>query len=394
MRIRTGTAAVTALALTAVVAAASPAGALAVPLGVRQQDAAAAAGWTTEPFPPGDIGVLAAARVDARTTWAAGRQVVSEGDGKENPPVSVPVLLARDDAVRSWTPLAVPDGYRGRLNAIGADRAGGVWVTGDHPDADAPGVTTAHWDGGTWQQASAPLLEPSWGASLLSVSATGPRDVWAVGARQPAIGELTFLGLIEHWDGTAWQQIPGPQLDADYWALDGVVADGPADVWAVGTAARPGELGRPLVLHWDGRSWTRTPVPSLDGLEGELYGIAADGPDDIWAVGSYRGTGDGAERVLAAHWDGHRWSRSGLPAVAGTLRTVTARSGDVAAAGRASDGQPLLLRLGAGGWQRIAVPAVAGDAQVAGLIRTGAQLTLVGSASGADGRETPFGLTR
>lgn len=392
MRPRLGAAVAAALALTAVAAAAPPAGALA--LAASQLGPAAADGWTAEPFPAGDITVLAAARVDARTTWATGRQVVSEGDGtRENPPVTAPLLLSRDDTTRSWSPLAAPDGYRGRMNALGSDGAGGVWLTGDHPDAAAPGVTTAHWDGSVWKPETAPLLEPTLGASLLSVAAAGPRDVWAVGARQPDSGYLTFLGLIEHWDGTAWRQIPGPQLDADYWTLDGVTVRGAADVWAVGTVARPGELGRPLLLHWDGTAWTRVPVPFLDGLQGDLYGVAADGAEGVWAVGSYR-AGDGTERVLAAHWDGRRWSRCDLPAVAGRLRQVTAVPGDVAAAGQSPDGQPLLFRLGADGWQRVTVPAVDGDASVAGLVRTGPQLTLVGSAFDADGRATPFALTR
>src|SRR4051812_8646359 len=57
------------------------------------------------------------------------------------------------------------------------------------------------------------------------------------------------------------------------------------------------------------------PSPNHPGTNG-INGLAAVGPDDIWAVGSYAAVG--IDRPLIQHWDGTAWTQ-----VPGAVVTVT-----------------------------------------------------------------------
>jgi hypothetical protein len=71
----------------------------------------------------------------------------------------------------------------------------------------------------------------------------------------------------------------------------------------------------PLVLHWDGATWSVVTSPSLGGsYKDRLYGITVNGANDIWAVGaSLQYYFIGEEQVidsqtLVEHWNGTNWS--------------------------------------------------------------------------------------
>lgn len=90
--------------------------------------------------------------------------------------------------------------------------------------------------------------------------------------------------------------------------LAGVSAGGPSDVWAVGTIG--GFQATPYVLHFDGTRWRQVDAPAApDGSS--LSGVVAVGHDDVWAVGSQDGqlrNGFAVLRTLTEHFDGTAWS--------------------------------------------------------------------------------------
>lgn len=99
--------------------------------------------------------------------------------------------------------------------------------------------------------------------------------------------------MIEHWDGTGWCVTPGPipPADGDYY-LDGVAADAPIDVWAVGTS-----IGRSrLYFAGTGHSlsggfltyWKTHHGPVV--LEVPISEVVAEG------------NGDGSGRRYPLHW--------------------------------------------------------------------------------------------
>lgn len=114
------------------------------------------------------------------------------------------------------------------------------------------------------------------------------------------VGDTDRAPAIFRWDGKRLRVTPLPRLGADA-SLAAVTAPARDDAWAVGAG---------LVLHWNGRAWTRSYFPN-----GPWEAVSADAPDDVWLVGKVY---DGA--FFVDRWDGERWSK--VP-----FAPVSARSG-------------------------------------------------------------------
>ncbi|TJZ58735.1 hypothetical protein FCH28_00740 [Streptomyces piniterrae] len=193
-------------------------------------------------------------------------------------------------------------------------------------DIWAVGSATEHWDGKTWT--TRPLdRDPAGRVVPEAVTTTSDGQAWTVG-RAMARSIKDSVPAIQSWDGKSWHRQDLP--DVGKGELSGVTAVAPDDVWAVG-ADYAGEGKSPqtaLLLHWDGTSWKRVDAPGPEVGHAWLGGITAFAADDVWAVGG--STSGSAERPYALHWDGVKWSAADTPDVAdGRLRAV----------GRAGDGE-------------------------------------------------------
>jgi hypothetical protein len=129
--------------------------------------------------------------------------------------------------------------------------------------------------------------------TLLSIWGTSPNDVYSVGGPR---GNAGFETLVVHFDGSAWKRL-APGGTETYWWVSG---SSPTDVWMVG------EKGR--ITHYDGTSF----VEHASGTGVTLFGAWAASPTDAWAVG---GTPEDAtaETGVLLHFDGTSWSPSPLP---------------------------------------------------------------------------------
>ena len=159
----------------------------------------------------------------------------------------------------------------------------------------------------SWQITPSPDLP---GAELYGVTAISENNAWTVGRTDET------EPLIEHWDGTAWSVSPTPTLPSNGW-LFGVSANGPRDVWAVGRQTSPGD-GEELTLaeHWNGSKWKVVPTPnpysgSIQDAD-ELYGVQALSSSDVWAVGDAESP---THKIygLVERWDGSTWSTAPAP---------------------------------------------------------------------------------
>ena len=167
-------------------------------------------------------------------------------------------------------------------------------------------------------------------------------DVWAVGTYLNSSNGL-FFTLTEHWNGSTWSVVTSPS-PGSYFAnvLTGVAAVGPNDVWAVGYYDANGGGRETLVLHWDGASWRLVPSPNSAigyGNANVLNGVVQLSGNDVWAVGHFNsGSTGNQQRTMTAHWDGTSWSMvaSASPGVAANLSGVATFGGAVWAAGLAS----------------------------------------------------------
>jgi hypothetical protein len=151
------------------------------------------------------------------------------------------------------------------------------------------------WDGTSWKTRLAPVATDNYYA--IGVVAG---NVWVGGEHFHApSGE--FRSRIRRWNGSSWSVSPTPNPPGSLTRIQAIAAISTADVWAVGSYAAPGGGWRPLLLHWDGTSWTRTAPPA--GVTGDLSGVWAHGGSDVWAVGR-----SGASTSLAMHHDGTGWT--------------------------------------------------------------------------------------
>jgi hypothetical protein len=179
--------------------------------------------------------------------------------------------------------------------------------------------------------APTPNCGPSWGnvyppqptdnGTFFSISATAWNDIWAVGVyNHDSTHDLT---LIEHWNGSQWSIIPSPNVGiTGSYAINGllgVAALSPGDVWAVGEytfsndgaseGSSEGSSGEgSLIEHWDGTEWSIVENP----YTGTLRSISAVSANDIWAVGEYHPPVPGY-KTFTLHWDGSAWSHVPSP---------------------------------------------------------------------------------
>ena len=153
-----------------------------------------------------------------------------------------------------------------------------AWAVGNY----SGGTLIENWDGTAWTQQPSPSPGNA-GNALRGAAATSATDAWAVGDYSTTADPTQSQNLIEHWNGTAWTQVPSPSPGGTNGsALSGVAATSPTSAWAVGSYSN---MDKTLILHWDGTTWTKVVSPNPSPLANELFGVAATSAANIWAVG-------------------------------------------------------------------------------------------------------------
>jgi len=213
------------------------------------------------------------------------------------------------------------------LNGVSALSSTNAWAVGVSGSGQTTRTLVEHWNGRHWSHVASPGVLTSAGGriELNAVSARAPGDVWAVGERnRTGVEPNGGATIIEHWNGSSWRLVPAPNPPGGD-ALDGVVSLTADDAWAVGhhTSTVDGTVVS-LLEHWDGHGWS---VVHGVNVPGELDGMSASGPGNVWAVG-WRFT-SGADETLAEHYDGHTWEQVTVPSPGGgaSLDAVSIRSG-------------------------------------------------------------------
>jgi hypothetical protein len=242
----------------------------------------------------------------------------------------------------------------------------------------------------TWTEVA--HTRPSGDQELHDAFSPGPDDVWAVGHRFVSVGgAFEFRTYAQHWDGSTWTWVPTPDREGAPATnfLYGVGGSSPSDVWAVGYSRNPGQPSVTLVEHWNGSSWSIVPSPSPSPSGSYLLDVSAASATDAWAVGEQSDPGTLTERPVVLHWDGGSWSAVPFAAVDGctdrarlTAVDATARPVLVAGTCRTAGGQEqgFVARRTPAGW---ALEAGAGTipaaSRIDGLDRAGTEVWAVGS---------------
>lgn len=175
-----------------------------------------------------------------------------------------------------------------------------AWAVGWYSDGLVRHTLILHWNGKAWRHMASPNPQGCVpGDELISVSGTSATNAWAVGLFTGCF----FLApqvLIEHWNGKAWRMVRPPKINSLTDLLTGVTAISASNAWAVGTVLGGKGFDQTLVLHWNGKSWSRVASPDPGGPANTHFvtGVAAWSASSIWTVGDY---GPGARTALALH---------------------------------------------------------------------------------------------
>ncbi|RMF74220.1 MAG: hypothetical protein D6744_14745, partial [Planctomycetota bacterium] len=161
----------------------------------------------------------------------------------------------------------------GALSAVWGSSASDIFVVGGTFDQGE----VYHFDGANWRAMEVPSVP-----LLVWVFGFGPDNVYAVG-----VG-----GGVVHYDGGKWTALDSGTKD-DLW---GIWGRAPNDMWIVG--GKTGE-GEPVLMHFDGVTFTPVPVPPNDRDATALFKVWGIG-SKLFAVG---------ERGLILSYDGANWSQ-------------------------------------------------------------------------------------
>jgi hypothetical protein len=204
---------------------------------------------------------------------------------------------------------------------------------------------------------------------LTATAAIADNDIWAVGYDDVQVAPPAFNSpLAEHFDGKTWSIVPTPTLssggvnppNAQFFGVGAVSSN---DVWAVGIKTGPDnpDFGEQLIEHWDGTSWSvDTTGPEIEG--DDLRNVAAISANNVWAFGG----------GLVEHWDGTAWSivPSGFPSGITGLSAVSVDSAkNIWALGSNNTGGEFLLEFNGTTWSQVAaMPTINGEHMNAGSI--------------------------
>jgi hypothetical protein len=228
---------------------------------------------------------------------------LSAGPGVQS--VQAGTLRARAAHVSSGQILATTT-VPGWVLGVSATSANNAWAVGQHITATG-GVRTLilHWNGRAWSKVASPS-SPKGLSPLQGVSATSATNAWAVGG-----------SLILHWNGRAWSKVASPNPSARINLLDAVSATSATNAWAAGDSITAGGVFRTLILHWDGRGWSKVASPNPRTNISMLLGVSATSATNAWAVGGYCAVGctglDQEYDALILHWNGTAWSKVAAP---------------------------------------------------------------------------------
>ncbi len=299
---------------------------------------AATPGWRITDLLPASTEVYSVAATSAGNAWAVGTACGDPCEGGTN-------LLAEHWTGAQWQAVAPPAGFSTSVGTAvtAASSPSNAWVFANQGN-DVDTAIGLRWNGTSW---TGEHDFPAW-SDVTAAVVIGKADAWAFG--QIISPSSPYVA---HYNGTTWTQasFPAAVTPEDASAL------GARNIWAIGQGS-----STMAIVHWNGTSWTQSRLPKVSLPAGDRMngtGIVAIAPDNVWAD-AYLSAGMGvAPGVVLLHWNGKAWSRVSVPypTVQPGAITQDGRGGVWLSAYGSASFQPYLYHDNGGHWQRVAVPA-------------------------------------
>jgi hypothetical protein len=215
---------------------------------------------------------------------------------------AAPVALARTGAT-AWKQVAFPGQKGETVVAAEATSASDVWAFANLANGTSQAVK---WNGARWS------VVKTFGAYIGGASVLSAGDVWVFG--NIYYDPRGALGVY-HFNGHTWTRAAS--------TLDGGSATSDKDVWAfTGTT----------VAHFTGRNWTTTNLAKLLPAKRELndprlFSIIALSSRSVYAIGS-GSTEDEGGPLVVLHYNGKTWSKVAETAVGDPAQGQVSYDGD------------------------------------------------------------------
>lgn len=247
---------------------------------------------------------------------------------------------AAGNAATGWQTESIPDSdfgyYLTDSVALGAND---VWAIGPtDPNNGDQSTVLLHWDGTNWLRKDGPTADKFVGTSISGVSGS---DIWAAGNCVFASGSAA-TACAAHWDGTKWgTPVRLPKVAGSNTQAAAVHAISANDVWVAGT-----QIGAAYYAHFNGSTWTKFSGPKPgNNYKDWIADLAATGPNDVWAAGyGNDGSDEDADRPIVQHWNGKSWTSATMPNTGGELKRIATLSGTRVWAVGEDSTKPLVLR--------------------------------------------------
>lgn len=277
---------------TTAVAAAAVTGAAVLTAGVSAQ-AAATPGWRVVASVPklsSDDILHSTSASSWYNIWAVGN---ADQSGNSNG-----VGLALRWAGTSWKRITAPSGTN-EFNDVSANSSTNTWLTGRGTH------NVFRWNNGKWSSYQFANEVPQ------SIVGTGGTQAWL------ATGGLTSTTTtLRHYTGGAWHTASSPAFTN----ITAFANGGASDIWAVGSEAS-GDTTDTFAMHWNGSKWTDTGVPSYSvyGNPASLNSIAVLSKNNVWAAGNVAMEPQATPVPILVHWNGKTWTKTSVPAIRNAL---------------------------------------------------------------------------
>jgi hypothetical protein len=261
-----------------------------------------------------------------------------------------------------WVAVKPPDpgAMFDDLFGVAVVSASNVWAVGDYTNAAGVYRTLIeHWNGRGWKQVASP--SPGIGSNYLgSITAVSATNIWAAGEYSTQSGGIAAnKTLILHWNGHVWRQVASPSPGSLADDLNTIRRVSATSIWAVGLYAGADIRDRSLILHWNGRTWSRVASPNPGAQADVMTGLAVVSGSSIWATELYRTSQSADSTSLILHWNGHAWGRAAAGPSGSDLLDVSASSANNAwAVGGDAKGNSLAMHWNGHAWSRVAAPSL------------------------------------
>jgi hypothetical protein len=237
--------------------------------------------WTQVPFPgqPNEV-VVAAGATSPGNVWA-----FTAGGAQSR---------ALRWNGRTWT---VQRSFAQQIGGAAVISSSDIWVFGQ-PYFPGAGLGAWHYNGRTWSRVAS-------GRGLQGGSALSANNIWAVDGSE-----------IAHWNGSAWSRTSVSRLmpakqELNSPLLTGIFAESARSVYAIGNGGLEDEGGPLVILHWNGKQWSK--------VAGGNFGFGTQplqqaSPDGLGGLLLPMPGVDGQKSYLLHYLPGHRLGEASLPA--------------------------------------------------------------------------------